>query len=52
VTPSGKAYKPIAKYRGSATSTWAHPVFLGDRVLIEDATRLRLFRLGREGGED
>jgi outer membrane protein assembly factor BamB len=45
VKPSGTAYEPIAKYRVSEEQTWAHPVFLGDRILIKDETTLRLFRI-------
>jgi outer membrane protein assembly factor BamB len=52
VKRSGRTYEPIAKYRVSDAATWAHPVFLGDCVLIKDATTLRLFRIGREGGKD
>jgi outer membrane protein assembly factor BamB len=49
VRPSARAYEPIAEYRVSDTSTHAHPVFLGDRILIKDATTLRSFRIGQEG---
>jgi outer membrane protein assembly factor BamB len=49
VRPGGKAYEPIAEYRVSDTDTHAHPVFLGDRILIKDRTTLRSFRIGQEG---
>ena len=39
--PSGKAYDPIAEYQVSDTQTWAHPVYLGDRILIRNQTALR-----------
>jgi outer membrane protein assembly factor BamB len=45
VKPTGKAYEPIARYRVSDTQTWAHPVFLGDRLLIKDHTTLTSFRI-------
>jgi hypothetical protein len=45
VRPSANAYERLASYRVSDSQTWAHPVFLGDRILIRDATTLRLFRI-------
>jgi outer membrane protein assembly factor BamB len=45
VRPSARAFEPIAEYRVSDTATFAHPVFLGDRLLIKDATTLRSFRI-------
>jgi outer membrane protein assembly factor BamB len=52
VKPGASAYEPIAEYvvddtpagEGGA-STSAHPVFLGDRILVRDALRLRSFRI-------
>jgi hypothetical protein len=38
---SATAYEPIAEYQVSDTDTHAHPVFLGDRILIKDGTTLR-----------
>jgi outer membrane protein assembly factor BamB len=49
VRPSATAFEPIAEYRVSDTPTHAHPVFLGDRILIRDATTLRSFRIESEG---
>jgi outer membrane protein assembly factor BamB len=49
--PDAAAYEPIAEYRVSDGATMAHPVFLGDRVLIKDDTTLRSFRLGSGGGK-
>jgi RNA polymerase sigma factor (sigma-70 family) len=49
VKPSATAYEPIAEYRVSDTDTHAHPVFLGDRILIKDVTTLRLFRMEPAG---
>jgi RNA polymerase sigma factor (sigma-70 family) len=51
VRPSGTAYEPVADYRMSDTQTWAHPVFLGDRIVIKDAATLRLFRIEQDTGE-
>jgi RNA polymerase sigma factor (sigma-70 family) len=45
VKPSAGAFEPIADYRVSETATLAHPVFLGDRILIKDATTLRSYRV-------
>jgi hypothetical protein len=50
VKPSGTAYEPIAEYRVSDGHTDAHPVFLGNRILIKDATTLRSFRLDAGDG--
>jgi RNA polymerase sigma factor (sigma-70 family) len=49
VKPSAAAFEPIAEYRVSDTETYAHPVLLGDRILIKDQTTLRCFRI--EGAE-
>jgi outer membrane protein assembly factor BamB len=45
VKASGAAYEPVAEYRVSDRGTEAHPVFLGDRILIKDDTTLRCFRI-------
>jgi outer membrane protein assembly factor BamB len=45
VKPSRTAYEPIAEYRVADTNTDAHPVFLGDRILIKDQATLRSFRI-------
>jgi outer membrane protein assembly factor BamB len=45
VRPSSRAYEPIAEYQVSDTDTYAHPVFLGDRILIKDQTTLRSYRM-------
>jgi outer membrane protein assembly factor BamB len=42
---SGAAFEPIAKYRVSDSQTEAHPVLLGDRILIRDHAMVRSFRL-------
>jgi RNA polymerase sigma factor (sigma-70 family) len=46
VKASGAAFEVIAEYRVSDRATTAHPVFLGDRLLIKDDVSLRLWRLG------
>jgi outer membrane protein assembly factor BamB len=48
VKPSRTAYEPIAEYRVSDRGTVAHPVFLGDRILIKDDLTLRSFRIGED----
>jgi outer membrane protein assembly factor BamB len=45
IKPSATAYEPIAEYRVSDTATYAHPVLLGNRILIKDASTLRSFRI-------
>jgi outer membrane protein assembly factor BamB len=49
--PSGTAFEPLAEYRVSDGHTDAHPVLLGDRILIKDESTLRLFRLGPDAGQ-
>jgi RNA polymerase sigma factor (sigma-70 family) len=45
VKPNAAAYELIAEYKVSDTDTHAHPVFLGDRILIKDGTTLRSLRI-------
>jgi outer membrane protein assembly factor BamB len=45
VRPSGTAYELITKYQVSDAHTWSYPVILGDRILIQDQTTLRCFRI-------
>jgi outer membrane protein assembly factor BamB len=45
VKPSGTAFEPIAEYQVADGGTDAHPVFLGDRILIKDDTTLRCFHI-------
>jgi RNA polymerase sigma factor (sigma-70 family) len=49
VRPSADKYDPIAEYKVSDTDTHAHPVFLGERILIKDATTLRSLRIEHDG---
>jgi hypothetical protein len=37
--------------RAAYTGTGAHPVFLGDRLLIRDQLVLRSFRIEQDAGE-
>jgi len=43
---NAKEFEPIADYTITDRETWAHPVFLGDRLLIKDDQSVRLLRLG------
>jgi outer membrane protein assembly factor BamB len=45
VRASGKGYEPVARYKVSDRRTMAHPVFLGDRILIRDDSTLRSLRI-------
>jgi outer membrane protein assembly factor BamB len=50
--PDGTDWKQIAQYTVSESGgTWAHPVFLGDRLLIKDMTMLRSFRIESDSAE-
>jgi outer membrane protein assembly factor BamB len=35
-----QTYQPLAQYTVATSQTWAHPVFLGDRILVKDETTL------------
>jgi outer membrane protein assembly factor BamB len=52
VKPNGKEYQQIAEYKVSDKQTWAHPVFLGDRILIRDDLTLRSFRIPQDIGKE
>ena len=49
VRATGEAYEPVAEYRVSDTGTNAHPVFLGDRILVRDQTTLRSLAVKDDG---
>jgi outer membrane protein assembly factor BamB len=51
VRPSAVAYEPIAEYQVADTDTYAHPVFLGERILIKDDTKLRCFFIEPDMGK-
>ena len=43
VLPSNaKEYKPVAEYVVANSPTWAHPVVIGNRILVKDETTLAL----------
>jgi outer membrane protein assembly factor BamB len=46
IKPGGATYEVIAQYQvAEKGDTWAHPVFLGNRILIKDTTTLRSLRI-------
>jgi len=45
LTVSKKEYAPVAEYTVANSETWAHPVVVGDRILIKDLTSLRSLSL-------
>jgi outer membrane protein assembly factor BamB len=49
VRAGAAAYEPVAEYRVSDAETHAHPVFLGDRILVKDRTTLRCLAFKGEG---
>jgi outer membrane protein assembly factor BamB len=40
-----KEYAPAAQYTVAQSQTWAHPVFMGDRILVKDETTLASYSL-------
>jgi outer membrane protein assembly factor BamB len=42
---SGSGWTTIARLEVASSPTWAHPVFLGDRILIKDQQTLALLRI-------
>jgi len=42
---STKEYAPTAQYTVADRPTWAHPVLIGNRILIKDETSLRSLRI-------
>ncbi len=40
-----KAFEPLKKYSVAQSPTWAHPVVIGNRILIKDASTLALWSL-------
>jgi RNA polymerase sigma factor (sigma-70 family) len=47
VKPNGTAFQPVAEYRVSDGATEAHPVLLGDRILVKDQQSLTCLRISR-----
>jgi outer membrane protein assembly factor BamB len=42
---SAKGFEPIRRYTVAESPTWAHPVVMGPRILIKDASTLALWSL-------
>jgi outer membrane protein assembly factor BamB len=42
---NAKGYAPAAEYTVADSPTWAHPVVLGERILVKDETTLRALSL-------
>jgi outer membrane protein assembly factor BamB len=43
----GKTYSPVAEYTVASSPTWAHPLVLGNRILIKDETSLISLAMGK-----
>jgi len=43
---SAKSYAPSVEYTVADSETWAHPVVIGNRILIKDQTTLKSFAIG------
>jgi hypothetical protein len=41
--PRAERFEPVARYRLAVAQTQAHPVFLGDRILVRHTTSLACF---------
>lgn len=40
IKPGAQKFEPVAQYTVATSPTWAHPVFLGNRILVKDETTL------------
>ncbi len=40
IRPGAQQFEPLAQYTVATSQTWAHPVLLGNRVLVKDETTL------------
>jgi outer membrane protein assembly factor BamB len=49
VKTTPKAYEPLRTYTVADTPTWAHPVVLGDRVLVKNENTLASWSIGSPG---
>src|SRR6185369_15458619 len=48
VQPAGaKTYAPLTEYSVASSPTWAHPLVLGQRILIKDETSLISLSIGK-----
>jgi outer membrane protein assembly factor BamB len=43
IEPDRKEYRELKSYDVAPTPTWAHPAFVGDRILIKDRDTLRCY---------
>jgi outer membrane protein assembly factor BamB len=46
VRATGSSFQPLATLEVATSPTWAHPVILGDRVLVKDEQSLALLKIG------
>ncbi len=44
---NAKAYAPVAQYSVASSATWAHPLVVGNRILIKDETSLISLAIGK-----
>lgn len=49
---SDKGFEPLARYMVADSPTWAHPVFVGKRFLVKDASTLTLWSMESPGPPD
>jgi outer membrane protein assembly factor BamB len=43
LSSAAKEYKPLAEYTVARSETWAHPLIIGQRILVKDETTLASF---------
>jgi hypothetical protein len=51
VKPSETAFEPIERHLVTETHVWAHPIFLGNRILIKDESMLKSLAIGPADGK-
>jgi len=44
---AAKSYAPLAQYNVASSETWAHPLVLGDRILVKDENSLISLAIGK-----
>jgi len=44
---AAKSYAPLAQYNVASSETWAHPLVLGQRILVKDETSLISLAIGK-----
>ena len=42
---NAKGFEPVAQYDVAESATWAHPVIVGGKILIKDASTLALWSM-------